>query len=181
MNEPIGMDVCVVSRLESFFMKEDISANIFRKFFLVLGIITFFTPFLLGIPRISNSVMSLIMYGLTPRYLFIYVVYSTPFIVLSFMFIKWGMLKSGFVIRDSLCRLIGAIVTYLGYVYMARNIVQDVTLGLEPSLGIIYVVSMPVVMPALYFMGYLLSRVIFEKKSLYSKAEIGQSKKEKND
>lgn len=112
-----------------------------------------------GVPKIANSIMPLWMHKLTLDYVGAFLIYSLPFLILGAMCIRWS--GKTFKIKEVIQRLAGSFCVYSVYVYMLHNVLGAV-LNHQEGLRIIYPISIPILIPFLYFVGYLIADVLFD-------------------
>ena len=130
------------------------SVNKYRNEFAALSAFIFATTFLAKIYKLGN-----------PGYLqFVgYLFHSAPFLILSFMMARWASQKRNFSRKEFVCRVSGVLPVYLVYLYMVHSLVGVAETGNAPIGWIFYPLSMPVLIPTLYWIGYGIANMMYKR------------------
>jgi hypothetical protein len=129
--------------------------NIYRKEFLTLSCLIFMTTILAKIYKLGN-----------PGYwrLIGYLFHSIPFLILSYMTARWAIQKHDFTRQQFICRVSGVTLVYLVYLYMVRDLVRIAEIPDMPIGWLVYPISMPFLIPLLYWTGYGIANMIYMRK-----------------
>lgn len=131
-------------------------SNIYRKPFLVLSGIIFLSTLFAGVYKLGNPGYTRIL-----GYLF----HSLPFFILSFMTARWAKSKNIVSRRQFVCRVTGVLCVYLVYLYMVCSLIKVAEMGDAPIGWILYPISIPFLVPLLYWAGYGVANITY---SLFS-------------
>ncbi len=137
---------------KSTFIPSTPTVNKYRREFFVLSILIFITTFLAKIYKLGNP-GSLRFIG--------YLFHSMPFLILSFMTARWANQKRNFSREQFVCRVFGILPVYLVYLYLVRDLVRIAEIPDVPIGWILYPVSMPFLIPLLYWIGYGIANMIY--------------------
>jgi len=90
------------------------------------------------------------------------IIIACPFIVPFFMSIRWGLSKRNFTKRDFFCRIAGLMTIFIIYFFVLHKILALFLTTPGALIGLVlYPLSVPFVMPVLYWIGYGIGNLIF--------------------